>query len=158
MTAVNNTAPVLIELDTKSWDDFLDNAALWFDNLSLVQYSYRSLLKDTIDKITEFHIKAYLSDILERAKDHEEKIEELYKIINRDSSKVRKVVGTVIGKADQVLGDLMAVAAGIKGPWQHLHQLYLSNTNVMSAFAVVEQIGLALGIPEIIDVVFPIIL
>lgn len=52
----------------------------------------------------------------------------------------------------------MAVAAGIKGPWQHLHQLYLSNTNLMSAFAVVEQIGLALGIPEIIDVTFPIIL
>lgn len=51
----------------------------------------------------------------------------------------------------------MAVAAGIKGPMA-THQLYLSNTNVMSAFAVVEQIGLALGIPEIIDVTFPIIL
>ncbi len=158
MTAENNTQPILIELDEKSWDDFLDNASLWFDNLLVVQSSYRKLLEDTIDKINEFHIKAYLGEILERAKIHEAKIDELYKIINRDSSKVRKALGSVIGKADQVLGDLMAVTSGLKGPWQDLHQLYLSNTNVMGAFAVAEQIGLALGLPEIIDITQPIVI
>jgi hypothetical protein len=154
----NSTLPVLIELDEKSWDDFLDNAARWFDNLLLVQSSYRKLLEDTIDKITEFHIKAYLTDILERARKHEEKIENLYKIINRDSSTIRKTLGTIIGKADQVLADLMAFTGGLKGPWQDLHQLYLSNTNVMGAFAIAEQIGLALGIPEIIDISLPIVM
>jgi hypothetical protein len=157
MTVATNTQPVLIELDEQSWNSFFDNAAKWFDNLLLVQSSYRKLLEDTIEKINEFHIKAYLSDILERARKHEEKIDDLYKIINRDSSKIRKALGTVIGKADQVLGDLMAVTGGFSGPWQDLHQLYLSNTNVMGAFAVAEQIGLALGLPEIIEITQPIV-
>lgn len=151
------TQPVLLELDAKSWDGFLDNAAKWFDNLMLVQASYRKLLEDTIEKIAEFHIKAYLTEIAERAKQHEAQIENLYKIINRDPSKIRKTLGTVIGKADQLLGDLMAATGGVKGPWQDLHQLYLSNTNTMGAFAVAEQLGLALGLPEILDVTFPIV-
>ena len=147
----------LLELDAKSWDRFFDNAAKWFDNLVLVQASYRKLLEDTIEKINEFHIKAYLTEILERAQQHEAQIDKLYKIINRDPSKIRKTLGTVLGKADQLLGDLMAGTSGVKGPWQDLHQLYLSNTNTMGAFAVAEQLGLALGLPEILDVTFPIV-
>jgi hypothetical protein len=151
------TQPVQLELDAKSWDRFLDNAAKWFDNLVLVQASYRKLLEDTLEKINEFHIKAYLTEILERAKQHEAQLDNLYKIINRDPSKIRKTLGTVIGKADQLLGGLMAATGGLKGPWQDLHQLYLSNTNTMGAFAVAEQLGLALGLPEILDITFPIV-
>lgn len=154
---MTTTQPVLLELDAKSWDTFLDNAAKWFDNLVLVQAGYRKLLEDTIEKINEFHIKAYLTEILERARQHEAQIDGLYKIVNRDPSKIRKTLGTVIGKADQLLGDLMAATGGLKGPWQDLHQLFLSNANTMGAFAVAEQLGLALGLPEIIDITFPIV-
>ena len=150
------TQTVLLELDNKSWDKFLDNAAGWFDNLVLVQAGYCKLLEDTIEKIEEFHLKAYLQEILERARRHESQIDELYHIIGRDPSKVRRTLGTVLGKADQLLGNLMAATSGIKGPWQHLHQLYLSNTNTMGAFAIAEQLGLALGLPEIVDIAFPI--
>jgi len=150
------TNAILIELDDKSWDSFLDSAAKWFDNLLLVQSSYRKLLADTADKVTELHIKAYLSEMHDREKLHEDKIEELYKIVNRDSSVVRKTLGTVLGKAREVLGDVIAFTGGVKGPWQDLHQLFLSNTNTMSAFGVVEQIGLAMGVPEISDIAIPI--
>lgn len=147
---------VLVELDETNWNQFLDRAALWFDNLTLVQSAYRKLLEDTIEKVAEFHIRAYLSDMAERASAHEAKIDELYRLVNRESSTIRQGLGTLLGKADQVIGDLMAVSSGIAGPWQDLHQLYLSCTNTLSAFGVTEQIGLALGIPEIIDIVFPI--
>lgn len=49
---------ILIELDDKSWSDFQDSAAKWFDNLLLVQSSYQKLLEDTVEKVTEMHIKA----------------------------------------------------------------------------------------------------
>lgn len=147
---------ILIEMDDKSWDFFSDNGAKWLDNLLLMQSSYRKLLEDTLDKVKELHIKAYLSDMHERAKQHEEKIEALYKIINRDSSVVRKTLGTVLGKMREVLGDAIAFTGGVAGPWQDLQQLYLSNTNTMGAFAVVEQIGLAMGVPEIADIAIPI--
>ncbi len=147
---------ILIELDDKSWSDFRDSAAKWFDNLLLVQSSYQKLLEDTVEKVTEMHIKAYLSEMHERAKQHEEKIEELYKIIDRDSSVIRKTLGTVLGKARQVLADAIALTGGVAGPWQDMQQLYLANTNTMSAFAVVEQIGLAMGIEEITNIAIPI--
>jgi hypothetical protein len=150
------TNAILIELDDKSWDSFLDSAAKWFDNLLLVQSSYKKLLADTAEKVTELHIKAYLTEMHDREKLHEGKIEELYKIVNRDSSVVRKTLGTVLGKAREVLGDVIAFTGGVKGPWQDLHQLFLSNTNTMSAFAVVEQIGLSIGVPEIVDIAIPI--
>ena len=150
------TNAILIEMDDESWDSFLDSAAKWFDNLLIMQSSYKKLLGDTADKVTELHIKAYLSEMHDRAKLHEDKIETLYNIVNRDSSVVRKTLGTVLGKAREVLGDVIAFTGGVKGPWQDLQQLYLSNTNTMGAFAVVEQIGLAMGVPEITDIAIPI--
>ena len=156
MTASPTAPVVLIELDETSWNQLLDRAATWFDNLLLVQSSYRKLLEDTAEKVAEFHIRGYLSEMAERAKVHEEKIDELYKLIHRDRSTIRQSLGTLLSKADQAMGDLMAVSSGIAGPWQDLHQLYLSSTNTLSAFGVTEQIGLALGLPEIVDLVFSI--
>jgi hypothetical protein len=149
---------ILIELDEKSQEFFYDNAAKWFDNLLLVQSSYRKLLEDTAEKVKELHIHAYLTDMAERARQHEEKIDALYALIHRDSSSIRKTLGTIMGKARQALGDLIAFSGGIAGPWQDLHQAFLASTNSMSAFAVAEQIGLATGITEIVDIVFPIIM
>ena len=153
-----STPAILIELDKKSKEFFFDNAAKWFDNLMLAQSSYRRLLEDTTEKVKEFHIHAYLSEMAARAKVHEEKIETLYTLIHRDSSTIRKTLGTIVGKARQALGDLMALTGGMAGPWQDLHQLFLANTNTMSAFAVAEQIGLAIGLAEIVDITFPIVL
>ena len=156
MTTPTNSPVVLVELDDTNWNQFLDRASLWFDNLLLVQSAYRQLLEDTAGKIAEFHIRSYLIEMAERARVHEAKIDELYTLIGRDSSAIRQGLGTLLGKADQAVGAMMALSSGIAGPWQDLHQLYLSCTNTLSAFGVAEQIGLALGLPEIIDIVFPI--
>jgi hypothetical protein len=52
------------------------------------------------------------------------------------------------------MAGIIALAGGAKSPWQDVQQLYISNLNSMSAFAVAEQLGLALGIPEILDITF----
>lgn len=147
---------ILIELEDKSWNSFQDSAARWFDNLLIIHSSYKNLLKDTSDKVTELHVKAYLSEMHERAAKHEEEIEKLYKIVDRDSSAIRKTIGTVLSKARQVLADATAFTGGVAGSWQDIQQLFLANTNTMGAFAIAEQIGLAMGVQEITDIAIPI--
>jgi hypothetical protein len=60
----------------------------------------------------------------------------------------------MVGKSNALWADLIALTGGAKGPWQDIQQLYISNLNAMSAFAVAEQLGLALGIPAVLDITF----
>ncbi|PRY03392.1 hypothetical protein CLV24_14124 [Pontibacter ummariensis] len=146
--------PILIELDEETRSEQLNRAAAWFNNVLLTQTSFRQLLEDTVPKIKEPHIKEYLAELAVKAKEHEEKIHELFTIIGREPSDIRTTLGSVMGKARQALGDFIAATGSAKGPWQDLHQLYLSNYNSMGALSVAEQLGLALGIPSIVDIAF----
>ena len=67
------------------------------------------------------------------------------------------MLGELAGKSRELWADLIGLAGGTKEPWHSLQQLYISNLNSMSAFAVAEQLGLALGIPEIADITFPVV-
>jgi hypothetical protein len=157
MDNTTSTPPVLIELDADTWNRQLDQAKKWLDNVVLVQASYRQLLEDTAAKIDEPHIRQYLLEIAGRAKDHEAQVWELYAAIDREPAEIRKTLGALAGKGRQVLGDLLALTGGAKGPWQDLHQCFMANYNAMGAFAVVEQLGLALGIPGLSDLAFDIV-
>jgi hypothetical protein len=57
-----------------------------------------------------------------------------------------------MGKARKGLADFMGLAGGASAPWRDLHQLFLVSLNAISAFGTAEQLGLALGIPEIVEV------
>lgn len=46
---------------------------------------------------------------------------------------------------------------GAAGSWKHLHSMILINQQALGAFAVAEQIGLALGMKEIVALAFPIV-
>lgn len=152
-----NTQPVFIELDAACREEHFDRTEAWFKNVQLTQASFRQLLEDTVDKIEEPHIRDYLTTMLEHAREHEQKAEDLFIIIGRKPSSVRVTLGEIAGKGRQLLADVIALTGGAKGPWQDVHQLYISNLNSMSAFAVAEQLGLALGIPEIVDITFPVV-
>ena len=151
------TQPVLIELDNECREEHYDRAAGWFKNVQLTQASFRQLLEDTVDKIEEPHLKDYLLTMLDHAKEHEQKAEALFAIIGRKPSSMRVLLGELTGKSRELWADVIALAGGVKGPWQDVQQLYISNLNSMSAFAVAEQLGLALGIPEILDITFPVV-
>ncbi|MFB6367278.1 hypothetical protein ACFCP7_25170 [Paenibacillus elgii] len=55
-------------------------------------------------------------------------------------------------------GKFSAPVRGATGSWKHIHQLLLINLNALGAFAIAEQLGLALGLKKIIDITFQIIL
>lgn len=152
-----NDQTILIELEESTRSKHLDRTASWLNNVLITQSSYRQLLEDTVKKVEEPHIRQYLADILKRAIRHEEQVQEMFSIIDRKPSTLRKLTGQIMGKVRQALGDLMAAGGGAKGPWQDIHQLYLSNLNAMGAFAVVEQLGLALGIPRLVDLAFTVV-
>ncbi|RDV14943.1 hypothetical protein DXT99_11685 [Pontibacter diazotrophicus] len=150
--------PILIELDNETRSKQLDRAATWFNNVLLTQASYRKLVQDTVEKIDEPHIKQYLAEIAMRAETHEEVIRgELFSAIDRTPSDIRTALGTMAGKAREALGDMIALTGGARGPWQDLHQVYLSNYNSMGAIAVAEQLGLALGIPQVAHIAFQLV-
>lgn len=148
---------ILIELDAECRQEHYDRAASWFKNVQFTQASFRQLLEDTVDKVEEPHIKDYLYTMLEQAREHEQKVESLFAVIGQKPASIRTIMGEFLGKSREAWADLLAFAGGAKGPWQDLQQLYISNLNSMSAFAVAEQLGLALGIPEILDITFEVV-
>ena len=150
----NDGQVMLLELDEENWEQFYDNAQKWLDNLLMTQSSFRQLAEDSKDKITEVHLRKYISDIHERAVKHEEQIDRLYEFVRRDPSKIRGTLGTLLGKSQKAFGQVLAIGGGVTGPWQHLHLMYLSNLNAIGAFSVAEQIGLALAMPEMADLAF----
>ena len=153
----NKNTALLLELDQKSWGNFNENAQQWLDNLLMTQSAFRQLSADIKDKIEENHLQKYVSDIHERALDHEKKIEKLYDFVDGDPSKTRELLGNLMGKSRKAFGDVLALGGGVTGPWQDIHQLYLANANAIGAFAVAEQIGLALAIPDMADLAFQIV-
>jgi hypothetical protein len=157
MSLSHNSKPILLELDEQTWKDWLDRAETWFGNVLMLQATFRQLTEDTLDKVHEPHIRAYLSDMLEVAKQHEQKAEELYRVIGRDPSHARQLGGTLMSKVSQVVADVQGIAGGAVGGWRDLRQLLLSNLDSMGAFAIAEQLGLALAIPQIVEIAFPIV-
>jgi len=146
------TSPVLIELDAACRATHFDRTAAWFRNVQLVQADYRQLLEDTAEKIEEPHMKAYLLTMVDRARGHEQQAERLFGLIDREPSPIRTTLGELVGKGRELWADVIALGGGAKGPWQDLQQLYISNANSMSAFAVAEMLGLALGLPDVLDI------
>ncbi len=156
MSTYSPTEPLVLELDDKTWGEFLDRFEAWLGNLLMTQAAFRHLAEDTVGKIHEPHIKKYLSDIAETAKEHERKVEELYRLIGREPpSTARKVGGAVVGKLREGAADVQDALGGAVGGWKDLRQLLLANLDAMGAFAITEQLGLALGLPEVVDVTFP---
>jgi len=156
---VPTVGPILIELDAQAWAEQLDATVAWFDNLLMIQATFRDMAADTAGKIREPHIKKYITDIAEAARGHEEKARELYQAIGREpaQSGVRTLGGTLLSKVSQVVADLQGAASGAVGNWGDIRQLLLTNLDSMGAFGVAEQLGLALGLPAIVDITFPIL-
>jgi hypothetical protein len=146
--------PILVELGAATWDDWLDKAESWFGNVLLTQTSFTRLLEDTIDKLHEPHIKRYLADMLEKEREHDHHAEALFRAIGRKPSTGRKLGATLVSKAREVLTDVQGRMGGAVGGWKDLRELLIASVDARGAFAIAEQIGLALGLPAIVDITF----
>lgn len=148
--------PFAIELDDESWTRQLDRAHTWLGNVMTAQIAFRELLESTVPKIEEPNIRLYLSEMLKTARRHEEQAIGLFRAIGREPQSGRGVAGTIVSTARKVLGTIEGVAGGAAGNWRDVRELLIANLDAMGAFAVAEQLGLALAIHELRDLAFQI--
>lgn len=57
----------------------------------------------------------------------------------------------------EVAGDVVGFAGGARGNWTDLRQLLLVSQDALGAFAIVEQLGYALGLSELAEPAFRIV-
>ncbi len=149
--------PILLELGPESWEQFTDRIASWLRNVQLAQSSFRQLAEDTAAKIQDPRVKEMIQRIAHSAKEHEQKVDELYALIGREPANVTALLGEAMAKGRQALGDVLGMMGGAPGAWHDLRQMLLANLNAIGAFGAVEQLGLTLGLPELAQVAFSVV-
>jgi hypothetical protein len=153
--------PQLVELDGDTWGQWLERVEPWLATTATLQASFGKLLEDTVEDVAEPHWHAYLDEILASARDHEARIDEIYRAFGRDRSGPGRLGGaaaTLVAKGRQAVGHAEGLAAGARGgAWRKVRELLLTNLDAISGFAVTEQLGLALGNPGVTDITVPIL-
>jgi len=157
MATQTATEPILLELDEATWGKQLDRAAAWLGNVLMTQEKFRKFAEDTAARIHEPHIKKYLEDVVQHARAHEEQAHGLIRTIGREPSTGRSLAGAVLAKGAELVADVVGLAGGARGNWKDLRQLLIESQDALGAFAIVEQLGYALGMPELADPAFRII-
>jgi hypothetical protein len=153
--------PLLLEIDDETRSGQLDRVERWLATTRVLQSGYRQLLDDTVDDITEPHLRAYLTELRDVAREHEDRVGDLYRAFGREPTQpgtLMSVGATLLAKTRQALGHMEGAAGGARtGSWRKLRELMLSNLDAIAGYAVTEQLGLALGIPAVVDVTFPVV-
>lgn len=154
MATETSAGPILLELDEATWDTQIDRAASWLGDTLQVQEKFRKYAEDTASEMREPHIKKYLQDVVEHARAHEELVRGLIRTIGREPSGGRSLVGAALAKGGEMIADVVGLAGGARGNWKDLRQLLIESQDALGAFAIVEQLGYALGLPELADPAF----
>ncbi len=148
--------PIFIEIDEQSWRGHVENVEAWLGNVLTAQTSFRQLLEDVQPGLKEPHLREFVGEILANARRHEKQAESFYKMIGRDPSDARKVAGTALALARRAGAEALNAAGGAGGTWRGLHALLPASVSAQSAFAVAEQLALALGLHEMAEAAFAI--
>ncbi|WP_210529965.1 hypothetical protein [Rubellimicrobium arenae] len=144
--------PYVLNLAPESWEEHLDRASTWLANVVTTQVAFRQALEIAVPKIEEPNIRQFLSEMLDRARQHEEVAHELPRALGREAADgARSLAGVVMDVARKALDTVEGLAGGARGNWKDLHHLLLLNLDAMGAFAIAEQLGLALAHPGLRD-------
>lgn len=149
--------PILLELGEERWEQFSGDIAKWLRNVQLAQSSFRHLAEKTATGILDPRVKEMIERIAGSAKDHEKRVDELYRLIGREPSNITRMLGEVTARGRQMLGNVLAMTGGASGPWHDLRQMLLANLNAIGAFDAVEQLGLTIGHPQLAHETFSIV-
>jgi hypothetical protein len=147
MTAGTAAGPILLELDDETWSRQIDRAAAWLGDTLQVQEKFRKFAADVASEMKEPHIRKYLEDVVGRATAHEGLIRELTRAIGREPSGGRTLAGAAMAKGGELVAAAVGLAGGARGNWMDLRQLLIESQDALGAFAIVEQLGYALGLP-----------
>lgn len=153
--ASHSHPPVLIELDDAFWRDQLGRAETYLGEVALVQAAFRAMAENVLEKVHQPQFHHFLRDVVDDARRHEAAIAEFYRLLGgasgHDPAHGRSVLGSLAAKGREVLADVEGFAGGASGPWRDLRQLWMSSHSAEGAFAVVEQLGYALGHKELAE-------
>lgn len=148
--------PIFIEIDEASWRGHLDKVEAWLGNVLTNQAMFRHLLEDVRPTVHEPHLREFVGRITETARRHEADAEGFYRMIGRDPSAARKQAGVALARARRAGAEQVAAAGGVRGTWPGLLALLPASVVAQSAFAVAEQLALALGLREMAEAAFTI--
>jgi len=144
---------ILIEVDDQYLAKQLKEVEKWFEHVLTVQYALENKLQKTIPAIQEPHIREAIEKILDANKYHTKVVDEFFDIVDsKPNTTLDYVLGVVVGKLEDGLMGFQDIMGGAGGSWQHIHHLLILNQQAMGAFAVAEQLGLSLGMKEIVGV------
>ena len=153
--------PLLVELDEATLAAQRQRAATWLVTLASLQTGYRQLLGRTVPLVGDPQVRTWLTELHDAARRHESAVDEIAAGLDVRPAAPRTLTaltGAVLGLGRELAGQVQGLLAGGSGPaWRDLRQLTLSNLDSMSAFAVAEQLGLALGRPRAVDVAFRVV-
>ncbi|MFD2215775.1 hypothetical protein [Metabacillus endolithicus] len=149
---------LLIELDDEIRNQQLNEVEKWFEHVLTAQMAFEVVIQKTTPKIQEPHIKEAIVKIEGATKEHQKIAKQLFQLINRNPDIVMdRILGTTVSKLEEGLLTFQDFMGGAVGSWQGMHQLLLLNQQAMGAFAVAEQLGLSLGIKEIVKATFKVV-
>ena len=151
MDAARHTGgPWLLNLAPGPWAEHIARASTWLAGVATSQAAFRQALEVAVPKVEEPNIHQFLSEILDRARAHEEAAHRLPRLLGREAADgARSVAGAVMEVARKALDTVEGLAGGARGNWKDLHHLVLLNQDALGAFAVAEQLGLALAHPAL---------
>lgn len=146
--------PIYIEIDEASWRAYMDDVEAWLGNVLTHQVAFRRLLEDVHPRLHEPHLKTLVGEMAETARRHEAEAERFFAMIGRDPSAARRRAGEAFAAARRAGAEAIAAAGGAQESWAGLHALLPAGLNAQSAFAVAEQLALALGLREMAEAAF----
>ncbi|QDP41873.1 hypothetical protein [Radiobacillus deserti] len=148
----------LIELGSTYREEQLDRVERWLGNTIAIQIALMDITNKALKEIKEPHIHEALSKMEKSNQRHQDHAESLYKIISKEYTKQRnQLMGKGTALLEQGLFSFQDLMGGAVGSWKYMHQLVSLNQQVMGAFAILEQLGLALGMKDFVDTVFKIV-
>lgn len=148
---------IILELDPDSWKKQLDVVEMWLGNVLAVQTNLTKLVDQTADRIKEPHIKEAMEKMSRAEERHEKSVLALFKMIDREPSMMKTAGGQVLTEMVEGLFNFQDLLGGAAGVWRDMHYLTLANQHAIGAFSVAEQLALAMGIKEFVELTFPII-
>lgn len=159
---MSTTNPALvIELDGKTWDAYLGRVGPWLATTATLQSTFRKMAEDALADVTNATVRGYLEGIVGSAREHEKQIPDLYRAFGLEPAGVglmSSVASTVVNKTREMAGHVEGIASSARGGgWRLLRELLITNLDAISGYGVAEQLALALGLPEPVGIIVPIL-
>lgn len=149
---------ILIELDEQYRIGQLAEVTKWLNHTLTIQTAFQHFVENAIPVIVEPHIKEAIEKILRATKHHTDCAMELFQVIDQSPNTISDTItGQIFVNLEKGLFFLQDLMGGAVGSWKQVHSMLQLNQQAMGAFAVTEQLGLSLGMKEIVALAFPIV-